>query len=93
MRWPRATLVEYSRDRRMYRVGAWYLGNRERVEVMIAGRWVPGIVLQSPINPDRWYVQVPVDRLGADFNMEVVLTSGLRIRPPRERAAGAALER
>lgn len=88
----RSTLVQYSEARRMYRVGDWYLEGETLVEVMIAGRWVPGKIVQSAINPAHWHIDVPVDRHGT-FCASVQLYGGMRVRPPRERVAAAALER
>lgn len=89
----RATLVEYSSDKERYRVGGWYLDDRTRCEVMLAGRWVPGEVSRDAITPGRWRIFVPMDRDDHGYSVAIVLMSGLRVRPARERAAETALER
>lgn len=76
----------------MYHVDGWHLTSGARVEIMLHGRWLPGTVRQSVINPGIWMVQVPVDRTGG-LTADVRLSAGLRVRPARERGAEATPER
>lgn len=75
----RSATVEFSREEECYRAAGRVLAGGERVEIMLAGQWLPGTVRQDVLRPDMWWVEVPT-RAPSGPVACVRLVSGLPLR-------------